>query len=34
LRASLTNGCSCSSSQIEEVPAHQRAIFITTGMSR
>jgi hypothetical protein len=34
LRASLTNGCSCSSSQIEEVPAYQRAFFITTGMSR
>jgi hypothetical protein len=34
LRASLIHGCSCSSSQLEEVPAYQRAIFITTGMSR
>jgi len=34
LRASLINGCSCSSSQIEEVPADQRVFFITTGMSR
>jgi len=27
LRASLVIGCSCSSSQIEEVPAHRRAFF-------
>ena len=32
--ASLTFGCSRSSSQIEEMPAYRRVFFITPGMAR